>query len=107
MKDLNKYYQKYHVMLVPAVLLVASVIIVVFVVIPQISSISTTSATLSQKRDQVAQLTTSLTTIQNANDDQVNDNLAIVTTALPTTKDVLLIFNALTNAAADSGAHLS
>lgn len=93
-------------MVFPAALLFFAVVILVFVIIPQISSVGATGAELSEKREKVAKLTASLTTVQNANDEQVNDNLTTATTALPTSKDIVLIFSALTSAASDAGVGL-
>lgn len=106
MKELNPYLVKYKKFMIPAALLFLSLIMLFGVIIPQISSISETNKTKSEALNKITKLEQSLSVIQKTNSDVVDSDLKTVTTALPTSKDISLIFSALNNVADKSGVSL-
>lgn len=106
MKELYPYYIKYKQILIPSSFLLLSIFLIFAVIMPQIGVISETNRGISEANEKITTLKNSLSVVESANPTQTQDNLQTVTTALPTAKDIALIFNALSETANKSGVGL-
>lgn len=102
-KDLTpvQYYAKYKKIILPASFFILALFLVIGVVIPQFSTISKVTQDISEKKIDVDRLQASLTNISNQGN--LQPDLDLVNRALPTSKNITSIFNALVSSANDSG----
>src|SRR3990167_1321002 len=105
-QKLSQIYTKYKNQILQAFFVFLSLFIVFRVILPQISVISEAGHTIEAKREELETLTNSIRVIENTNDDAISQDLAISTDALPTSKDIVKIFSALTSAARASNTEL-
>lgn len=98
-KDFKTIYAKHRKQLLPLALLMASFFIIFRVIMPQISDIQDFLSQMDQKSQETDLLGSDLSMLQSMSDATVDQNYALVTTALPTTKDIVLIFTELNNTA--------
>lgn len=106
MKELTPYYIKYKRIIIPGTMILLSLFLIFAIIIPQISIISESSRAIREADEKANVLSSSISVVQSSNPGQTADNLLTVTTALPTSKDIALIFNALTNTANKTGVSL-
>ncbi len=106
MKDFKNFYIKYKNFLVPSVFAFLTFFIIFKVIMPQLSSISATKQEIATKTEDIDSLQQTLSTISNQNQSELTDNLDVATRALPTNKNVAVIFDALSSASEASGAEL-
>src|SRR3989344_8554393 len=100
--ELQLLYLKYKKSLLPLIFISLSFFMLFRIVLPQISSISESNQAISDKTLEVATLEKSLSTIETQNVTTINDNFELTNRALPTSKDVAIIFTALASAASDA-----
>jgi hypothetical protein len=100
------YYQKYKKQLLPVVLFSLCFFIIFRVIIPQLSSISESNQIISDRSKELETLTQTLEILSSLNQDQASSNLSTATSALPTKKDIAVIFSALSSAASASETEL-
>ena len=105
-EKLSRIYIKYKRQIVPVVFVSLSFFIIFGIIIPQVSSISKTNKTISEEQQKVDSLSQTLRLLSALNENEVSSNLSTTTKALPTTKDISLIFTALTSAAGASGTNI-
>lgn len=106
MKELVEIYKKYKQQILPLAFMLFSIFILFRVIIPQFSTISETNNLIISKKEELSVLNNSLKIIESADRDQVARDFGISTTALPTAKDIVKIFSALTSATAKSDTEL-
>lgn len=105
-KELRIYYAKYKPWILPVALFSISFFIVFRIIVPQLSSISDTKGSISQKHDELDRLTTTYQTLS-SQDPAIGDNeLATVNQALPTVKDIAGIFTTILSSASTAGVSL-
>ena len=101
-EKLSIIYVKHKRQIIPVVFIGLSFFIIFGIIIPQGSSISEANKTISAKQQEVDSLAQTLKLLSSLNENEVSSNLSTTTKALPTAKDISLIFTALTSAAAAS-----
>lgn len=106
MKDFNVLYAKYKSYLLPVIFIALSLFIILKIIIPQLSSTGTLRSEIVDKRDEVTGINNSLSALSNQNEDELTDNLELAIRALPTSKNIAIIFDALSSAAAESDTDL-
>lgn len=99
---LKLYYLKYKKQIFPTLLISLSFFIVFRVIIPQFASISESNQIISDKSRETNTLKETLNIISVLNEANASSNLSATTKALPTAKDITVIFSALTSAASIS-----
>ncbi|MEK7188231.1 MAG: hypothetical protein AAB685_00070 [Patescibacteria group bacterium] len=103
----SQIYTKYKKQILPLTLITLSLFIGFRVIPPQVSSISRTYAAISNKKQELETLNNSIKVLKATSDEDVSEDLAISTDALPTSKDVTKIFGALSSAASASNTQLN
>lgn len=106
MKELEEIYRKRKQQLLPLIFGFAAFFVLFRVVLPQWSDISDVGSLLSQKKSTVEAKEETLRLLNSTPDQVVDDNYTLITTALPTQKDVVLIFSELSDTAQKSGVKL-
>lgn len=106
-KDLTLYYAKYKTYLLPVVFIILGFFIVSRVIVPQLSTVGEKRQEISQKTDEIAVLEGSLNTMSKQDQDVLGEYLSVVGHALPTSKNIAIIFEALSSAAAAADADLN
>ncbi|HVT01048.1 MAG TPA: hypothetical protein VHE53_02320 [Patescibacteria group bacterium] len=106
MKELTPYYIKYKHFILPTVFIMLSFFILFRVIMPQVTSIASANQDIETKNNDVQNLQTSLSALSNSDDSAINDDLDIVTKALPVSKNITQIFEALSSAAGGAGVDL-
>lgn len=99
-------YLKYRKYFLQIVLFVLSVFIAFRIILPQIFTILETNQNIKSTQEEIKKLNDSLNILTSQSDSQVNDNLTLVGSALPFSKDVDLIFAALIRASNSSSTEL-
>jgi hypothetical protein len=97
---------KYKKFIVPVAINMATVFIIVVIILPQFSILGDTLSQIKTQKEKVSDLNSTLSTIVSAQDLTLDSSLTSSTRAVPTGKDVSLIFSALSKAAAASGTEL-
>ncbi len=92
--------------LLSAVLVVMAIGILLFVIIPQIGNIGVQRAANAAKQAEVQELQASLNALQSANPEQIDSDMKLVTTALPTSKDVIAVFSTISSLATSTNVQL-
>ncbi len=105
-KELSQIYVRYKTQLLPALFILLSLFIVFRIIFPQLSEITGTNLTIENKKQELKILTDSIRVIENTNDSAISQDLLLSTNALPTSKDIIRIFSALTSAAGASNTEL-
>lgn len=98
----KKYLKKYKQDLLPAALLLAGIILVFYVVIPQFTGIFEFREEVQTQADTNDSLRASINTLNAANDAQLDDDYTLVLRALPASKSIGSIYDALNTTAIDS-----
>lgn len=99
-------YAKYKEFLVPAMVMVASIILLIVFVIPQLLIFLSNIDAMKTENSKLAILKNNLNIITSANDSVLDSQLKITSAALPLSKDFTGILNALAVASRISGASL-
>lgn len=105
-KELRPYYIKYKPWILPVVLFSVSFFVVFRIIVPQLSSISDTKNTISLKQDELNRLTTTYQTLSAQDPSTADSQLATVSKALPTAKDIAGIFTTILDSASAAGVSL-
>lgn len=106
MQELKRYYVKYKKQLIPTVLLSLALFIIFRVILPQVSSISESNQAISDKARSVETLKSSLSALASLGETDSASNLELSLKALPASKDIALIYSALSSAATSSQSEL-
>lgn len=99
MKELKQIYKKRKKQLLPILFGFAAVFIIFRVIMPQWTDIAEVLDLISTKQEVIESKEKTLKLLASIPDENVNDDYDLATTALPTQKDIILIFNELNNAA--------
>ncbi|HVZ11774.1 MAG TPA: hypothetical protein VG965_01970 [Patescibacteria group bacterium] len=106
-KKLKILLARYKRFLLPMGVSIASVVIVLFVIFPQINSISQKMSDISEQTKKVESLRQSYSIITQSDDSALDNGVQVTTSALPTAKNIPLIFNGLSEAASSSNTTLT
>lgn len=106
MEELKRYYVKYKKQILPLVFLSLSFFLIFRVILPQTSAISESNQLISSKTSQIDTLQKTLSVVSSQNDSLIEEQMDTATKALPGIKNIAIIFEALTSAAAASGSEL-
>ncbi len=106
MKELYPYYIKYKNILIPSGLFLLGLFLLFAVIMPQLSAIGESNSQISAANEKINTLQNSISVVESANTAQTQENLQTVTKALPTAKDIALIFEALSDTANKAGVSL-
>lgn len=106
MKEVYSYVIKYKRFIVQILLGLSSVVMIFWVIFPEISWISNELSEIKSRSEVASTLKQSLSVISSAPDEALDDNFNTAVHALPPGKDVVLIFSALSSAAAASNTTL-
>lgn len=106
-QKLFQIYTKYKKQIFPLALLLLSLFIAFRVIFPQFISISETNSVIKDKKQELETLNNSIRVLEATSGDAVSEDLAILTDALPTSKDITKIFGALSSAASASNTELN
>lgn len=87
-------------------LVIISLVIVFVIIIPQLGNIGIQRERNSAKQAEVSALSNTLTTLQSANPQQIDEDMQLVHNALPTSKDVIAVFSTLSSLATSSNVQL-
>ena len=93
---------RYKKFIIPLVLNLLTVFLVFWVIFPQIGQIPQQLSKIKTQTSQNKTLNESLSLLRSLPDSEVDENFTTVVSALPTTKDVALIFSSLSSAASAS-----
>ena len=105
-KEIRVFYSKYKPIILPSVLIFLSIFTIFKVILPQLDSISGSNQLIDAGNLRVSSLQNDLAKVTALSDSQVDENLSIATQSLPTSKDIALIFTALSDSASDAGVNL-
>lgn len=105
-KELRPYYIKYKPWILPVALFSVSFFVVFRIIVPQLSSISETQSTISQKQGELDRLTITYQTLSTQDATTADSQLATVNQALPTVKDIAGIFTTILDSASLAGVSL-
>lgn len=89
----------YKKLMIPAALVLSSVIILLFIILPQISSISDQLLIIKNQQEEVSTLKASLNVLTGQPNTELDTGFATSIHALPTGKDIALIFSVLSESA--------
>lgn len=92
--------------MIPGILLILCLFIVFKVIFPQLLSISESNSEIKNKKIEAEALSKTLSILSSLDANQIEVDLNTSTHALPTSKDIALIFSSLTSAANSSQATL-
>lgn len=106
-QEFSQIYVKYKKQILPLTSIVLSLFIIVRVILPQLFSISETNTVISSKIQELETLNNSIRVLGAARDDEASRDLTLSTNALPTSKDIVKIFGALSSAARTSNTELN
>lgn len=98
MENLKIYLHKYKKFLFPGGMGIASFFVLFIIIIPQFQEIGKLNKEIDSKKMNVKNLEESLETISKTGEETVDSDLTTVTTALPSAKDISLVFTVLTSA---------
>jgi hypothetical protein len=104
--ELYQTYTKYKQQILPLLLAILSIFIVLRVILPQISSISETNSLIESKQQELNTLLSSLRVLETTPDDTLENDFAIAGSALPISKDVSRLVEAMNSAARASNTKL-
>ncbi len=102
----RKYYAKYKKQIIPILLISLSFFVIFRVILPQVSAISESNQAISEKIREVETLKDTLSALSSLNEADSVSNLQTSLKALPTSKDISIIFSALSSAATSSQSEL-
>lgn len=105
-KEFDEFYKKYKKQILPVGLFCLAIFIIFRVILPQLTSIGDSNQIISQKTSEAETLQNTLSILTNSNADEVSSDQKLVMQALPNSKDITLIFSALSSAAAASNVEL-
>lgn len=106
MKELNLIYKKRKKQLLPIVFGFAAVFVIFRILIPQWSDIQDAQQLLTTKDDTVKAKEATVTLLNSMSQESVDNDYSLVTTALPSQKDVVLIFSELSDVSSKAGVKL-
>lgn len=106
MKELNLIYQKRKKQLLPIAFAFASVFVFFRIVLPQWSDITDAQQLMTTKEKTVEAKNKTADLLGSLSQQNIDDDYALVTTALPIQKDIVLIFSELTDASEKVGVKL-
>lgn len=101
------YYPKYKKYLVPAIFILTSLFIVFVIIFPQISEIGKLNKSIEDKKKVVMDLQDDLNTLITLSEEGTKSDLATVANALPSAKDISLMFLALSSSASFANVELA
>lgn len=101
-KDLKQSYVKYKKQLTPIIFLALSLFIIFGVIVPQLSAVSESSRQIQNNAKDVEELKKTLSVVASQNEADLTSDLSTSLKALPHSKDITLIFGALSSSAASS-----
>lgn len=99
-------YRKYKDYIVPIVTLIVAFLLLLEITIPTLNNLSTREQELKFEKDKLTTLQNNLQILTQLNNQTLNDQLAIVTSALPSEKNFAEILNAVSISANKSGVFL-
>jgi hypothetical protein len=105
--QLKEFIQNYRKILLPLLLIFASVFLMILVIMPQFSSITNKMSEISDQNKLIATLTNSQRAVTDTSEALVNSDFDTATLALPVQKDISLVFDALTQAASETNTTVS
>jgi len=105
-EKLKSFLAKHKKILVPVVLDLLALFLVFWVILPQFTEIPETTSQIKGQNSRITTLNQSLSNIRSASDTEVDENFNTAVRALPTNKEVALIFSALSAAASASNTQL-
>lgn len=106
MHELEKIYRKRKQQILPIVFGFAAVFVFFRVIFPQWADIQEATTAMNTKGDEVKAKEATYTFLNSIPNEVVDQNFTTVTTALPTQKDIVLIYSELNNAASSVGVKL-
>ncbi len=106
-KKIKTIFINYKQVIIPLILIVGCFLILFFVILPQVPSISGKLSTIKKQNGIVSDLKNSISTVNSESSQTLDSEVSTSTTALPTVKDISVIFDALTRAAESSNTTLS
>lgn len=106
MQDIFSKYKKKKSSVISIALVLGAVVMILTVIVPQISSIGEVSQQITSKKEHVTMLKKSYAVLSSQPDEAVNTSFAAVDKALPNTKNVLAVFNALSGVAAKTNVQM-
>lgn len=99
MELLALYAKKYKENIITASYVLASLLLIVFVILPQFSTLSVNNAKVAEKEENVKKLLLSSQTVATLSRGDIASDLSTVTAALPEGKDIIILYNAISDAA--------
>ena len=105
--ELLRIYLKYKKQIVPIFLISVSFFIIFRIILPSTSQIAEANQEIETSERDVADLRATLTTLTNLNDAETEGNIDVVKKALPDSKDISIIFSAITGVASEANVTVS
>ena len=106
MKNLSYIYTKYKTIILSLICLLAGLIIIFKIIIPSIFYAVSFSKEIASEREKLAQYKGSNKLLNSINEEKLTQNVQMVTSALPPTKDVENIYLAINSSASKSNINL-
>lgn len=94
------YYKKYKTHVIPLVLFVLGIFIVLRVAVPQFSAVQEIQHKIGAGEEKLKKLKATFSLIQNEPQEKISSDLSVVKRALPTSKEIITIYLAMSGAAA-------
>lgn len=95
MEDFKRIYKKHKQKIIPAIISLAAVFLFLQVTLPLLTNIQESQALIADKEQEVEVKENAILILNSIPDATVDNNYELVTTALPTAKDIVLIFSQL------------
>lgn len=105
--ELLRIYLKYKKQIVPIVLISVSFFIIFRIILPTTTEISEANQEIESKEREAEELQATLDTLSSLNDSETEGNIEVVTKALPDSKDISIIFSAITGVASEANVTVS
>lgn len=86
-----------------ASILLVSIFLIYFVLVPQVTNFFSIREEISRTRERIAVMNDNIAFLMSLNDQELNQDVSLVTTALPPERDVSLLLSAINDAARQSG----
>lgn len=107
MDYLKIYYPKYKKYLVPAILVLISLFIILAIIFPQFSEIGKLNKSISDKKMEIVDLNNTLNILIPMSEVDTKSDLSLAAKALPSAKDISLMFLALSSSASVADVELA
>lgn len=104
---MNQEERKYKKYILPCVILFSSIVVFFQIFLPQFFQTIETLKKINEKNKELVKYKETLSFVNGLNNDLLDKDLSVVSTALPSGKDILTVFSGISNVGLKSGVNVS